>query len=150
MNFVQTDLETTLSYLNQLDPSAKPLWGTMVPQRMVEHLSETIRMSFSEKRLPLHIPEDKIEQMVKVLFSDEPIPKNFKVPGAPEGHVVRNENIKIAIEEFKNSWLAYEKYFQEKPTAKILHPMYGDLDKKGWDRMHAKHFTHHFQQFGLV
>lgn len=150
MAFIQTDLETILTYLNKLDDSSQPLWGKMSAQRMVEHLSESLQMAIGEGEHQLLIPEEKIEKMQGILVSDIPMPKEFKAPFAPEEYTLRNEEIELAIDELVDNWIAFEEYYEVHPEAKHLHPFYGDLDKKGWNRINAKHFTHHFEQFGLL
>lgn len=150
MAFIQTDLETILSYLDKLDNSSQPLWGKMSAQRMIEHLSESLQMSVGVGKYQLLIPEEKIEKMQGILASDTPMPKEFKVPFAPEEYTLRNEEIELAVDELVDNWIAFEEYYEANPEIKNLHPFYGDLDKNGWYRLHAKHFTHHFEQFGLI
>lgn len=150
MQFIQTDLEIFLSHLSKLDASTKPLWGKMSAQRMVEHLTDSIRMSVGEEKYPLLIPEEKIEKMKAVLASDTPMPKEFNVPFAPEEYELRNEEIELAVDEFAENWIAYEEYYESNVGSENLHPFYGKLNKEGWDRLHSKHFTHHFEQFGLM
>lgn len=150
MQFIQTDLETLLSFLNKLDVSTQPLWGKMNAQRMVEHLTDSIRMSTGEEKHSLLIPEEKIEKMQAVLASDTPMPKEFSVPFAPENFTLRNEELELAVDEFIESWLVYEEYYESNPDSENPHPFYGNLKKEGWDRLHSKHFTHHFEQFGLI
>ncbi len=150
MEFIQPDLETILSYLNKLDANNKPLWGKMNAQRMVEHLSEIVLLSISNNQIDLLIPVEKIEKMQGLLASDTPMPRDFQVPYAPEEFVLKNEELELAVDEFIDAWLAYEEYYEINPSNKKVHPFYGELDKSGWDRMHSKHFTHHFEQFGLL
>lgn len=150
MQFIQTDLEIFLTYLNKLDVSVKPLWGKMNAQRMVEHLTDSIYMSVGEGQYELLIPEEKIGKMKVLLASDTPMPKEFKVPFAPEDYSLRNEELELAVDEFVDAWLAYEEYYSSDPDKENLHPFYGDLNKGEWDRIHSKHFTHHFEQFGLI
>lgn len=149
--FVQPNLETFLSYLNKLEPTTTPQWGTMNAQRMVEHLSEILQMSIGNgPKLELLIPADKIEKMQAILESDTPMPKDFKVPFAPEEYTLRNEELELAIDEFVDSWLAFEEFYEENPDKTVLHPFYGELNAKQWYRLHSKHFTHHFEQFNLL
>jgi oxepin-CoA hydrolase/3-oxo-5,6-dehydrosuberyl-CoA semialdehyde dehydrogenase len=150
MQFIQPDLETFLSHLNRLESTAQPQWGKMSAQRMVEHLTETVYMSMGNSEFGLLIPEEKIEKMQTILFSDVPMPKEFKVPFAPEEYTLRNEELELAVDEFVETWLNYEEYYEQNQGQLHLHPFYGDLNKEGWDRMHSKHFTHHFEQFGIL
>jgi len=149
MNFISTDLEVILASLDNLKADKKPLWGKMTPQHMVEHLTDTIKMSYSSHNYPLAVSEEQVKKMQEFLFSDEPIARNQPNPAVAQHYVPRNENLAIAIDELSEAWIAYEEYYQTNTTAKILHPMFGDLDKTGWDRMHSKHITHHFVQFEI-
>jgi oxepin-CoA hydrolase/3-oxo-5,6-dehydrosuberyl-CoA semialdehyde dehydrogenase len=37
--------EETIAKLRKLTPDAKPLWGSMTPQQMVEHITMTVKAS---------------------------------------------------------------------------------------------------------
>jgi len=150
MNFISIELENLLAYLDKLDAHASPLWGRMTAQHMVEHLSDSVRMSFTPHDWPLAVSEEQVVKMQEFLFSDHPIAKNQPNPAVTDDYVLRNEDIVLAVDEFTEAWISYQEYYQENPQATILHPMFGLLNKKGWDRMHSKHFTHHFTQFGLL
>jgi len=150
MQFIEPSLETILSHLNQLDANTPAKWGKMNAQRMVEHLSESILMSMGKHSTPLLIPTEKIEKMQSVLESDVPMPKDFKVPFASEEFTLRHEEIELAVDELVDNWIAFEELYEENPDATNMHPFYGDLNASQWIRVHQKHFTHHFQQFGLI
>lgn len=150
MAFIQPDLETILFHLNKLDASSEPLWGQMSAQRMIEHLSDSLQMAIGVGEYQLLIPEEKIEKMQGILASEIPMPKEFKVPFAPEQYTLRNEEIELAIDELVDNWIAFEEYYEINTEAKHLHPFYGELGKESWNRIHSKHFTHHFEQFGLI
>lgn len=150
MEFIEFNLETALSYLNQLNQDSKPVWGTMSAQRMVEHLSDALRMSVGDKPYQLAIPEDKIESMKRFLASDKPMAKNVAVNFAPEDAELRNEELELAIDEFIDTWLSYDEYYSVNPGSKHLHPYYGELNSSEWVQLHRKHFTHHFEQFNLI
>lgn len=148
-DFLSPDLETFLGKLNGLTADTPAEWGSMNAQQMVEHLSNSIDLSIGNIKEELTIPEEKVERAVEVLFSDKPFPRGFKVAYAPENPTLRNEDLDDAIDELAMKWVAFEEYFIDYPDAKHLHPVYGNLDYKGWQRVHSKHFTHHFLQFNL-
>lgn len=150
MQFIEPNLETILSYLNQLEENTPAKWGKMNAQRMVEHLSESIFMSMGNHDYPLQIPTDKIAKMQSILASGVSIPKDFKVSFAPEEYSLRHEEIELAVDELVDNWIAFEEYYEANPEQTNMHPYYGDLTADQWKRMHQKHFTHHFQQFGLI
>jgi hypothetical protein len=122
----------------------------MSAQRMVEHLSDSLKMAVGQNVHPLEIPEDRIPRMKEFLFSDKPMAKNIEVPFAKKEEVLRCEEFELAIDEFAENWVEFEEFFSENEDVTTLHPFYGNLNFDEWKRLHAKHFTHHFQQFGLA
>lgn len=150
MTFIEPKLDVFLEKLSQLSSDARPLWGKMNAQQMVEHLSDSLDIAVGEKRFKLQTPEDKIDEALKHLNSSDPMPKNFKVNYATPDAPIRNEEIELAIDELAVKWIRYEETFYNDKTLKTLHPVYGELDFEHWQKMHSKHFTHHFKQFGLI
>ncbi len=150
MEFISVDLENLLKHLNRLEPDTKAAWGSMSAQRMVEHLTEMIQMSMGTGNYTLLIPEEKIESMQRFLDSEKPMAKNITVDFAPADYTLKHEEMELAIDDFVDNWLAFEEYYETHPDATNLHPYYGYLDEKKWRRLHSKHFTHHFEQFGIL
>jgi hypothetical protein len=149
MKFIDVRLESMLSFLNQLDKNTQPKWGEMNAQRMVEHLTDALQMAMGKVPVTLMIPEDKVEKLVAFLDTDKPMARNIEVPFAKKETPLRNEEIELAIDEFVDSWLAFEEKFTNDLSLKTIHPFYGSLNHDQWMKLHTKHFTHHMQQFGL-
>jgi hypothetical protein len=57
--------------------------------------------------------------------------------------------LELAIDEFVDEWLDFEQHFETEGQVET-HPYYGSLNKELWLKLHSKHFTHHFEQFGLI
>lgn len=150
MKFIATDLETLLPYFDKLKPETKPLWGHMSAQRMIEHLTDTLRIATGETPYPMEIPEERIERMVAFIDSDKPIAQGLKVSFAPENVPLRHAEIELAIDEYVDVWLDLETLYTVTPGLKNTHPYYGPLDFEQWKKLHSKHLTHHFTQFGLL
>jgi hypothetical protein len=150
MSFIETDITVIIPLMDKLSPDTKPLWGAMSAQRMIEHLSDVIKIASGKVQLPLEIPEDKIEKMQSYLDSDKPMARNIEVPFAGKDEPLRNEEIELAIDEFLLEWIDFENFYTENPGATVLHPYYGNLNYDQWLRLHSKHLTHHFEQFGLI
>lgn len=150
--FIESDLETVLSYLNRLTPDTQPKWGQMGPQRMVEHLTDTLRIATGKNPQKLEIPEDRIERMQAFLETDKPMMREIAVPFAtPDmNDKLRNEELELAIDEFVEEWLEFEELFASHPGMTALHPYYGELNYEQWMRLSQKHHTHHLMQFGLM
>lgn len=148
--FITTDLAAQLSCLSKLTATTKPLWGSMSAQRMVEHLTDTLRIATGKNPQELAVLEDKLPGMVRFLISDKEMAPNIAVTFATPEMKERNEELELAIDEFVDEWLAFEELFAENPDHKAVHPFYGPLDGEQWLRLSQKHHTHHFKQFGLV
>lgn len=151
MEFTAPTLENALAHFNQLTPESKPKWGSLSSIRLVEHMTDSLHLAQGKlKGLTLQIPEDKVEKAQHFLYSEHPLPKNFKAPFGNPDENNRNNSLEEAINEFEVNWKEFEAYYAENPEAKELHPSFGHLNYKDWLRLHSKHLTHHFQQFGLL
>lgn len=148
--FIETDLETVLSHLNKLTADKKPAWGKMSAQRMVEHLTDTLRIATGENPQELLTPEDKLERMVAFLYTDKPMARDMVVPFAKEGTPLRHEELELAIDEFVEVYLDFQELFAENPELKTVHAYFGPLNYEQWDLVNKKHLTHHFTQFGIL
>lgn len=149
MSFPKIDLSFIQEKLRTLQADQVANWGQMTAQRMVEHLSESVRLSFIPHSFALAIPEDKIPRAVAFLESEHPMPKNFRVEFATPDTPVHCSNLSAAIDELVGNWSAQEKWWEENPNTTSLHPSFGPLSREQWMRVHSKHFAHHFEQFGL-
>ena len=150
MSFIETDLSTFLEVFKNLDASTKPLWGNMSAQRMVEHLTDGINMSRGIGDHQLTVPAEKAEQLKQFLHTDKPMAQNIQVPFALPNTALRNADLDDAIDEFTITWVDYEEEQELEPEKQAIHPFYGNLTREEWLKVHAKHFTHHFKQFGLM
>lgn len=150
MSFVTCDLESFLNFLSKLEKSSTPSWGSMSAQRMVEHLTDGINMSMGNGNYELEIPEDRVTKMVLFLESDKPMAQNIQVSFAKPDTPLRNADLEEAIDEFTLAWVDFEELNENQPDFTAIHPYYGNLNFEQWKRLHSKHFTHHFIQFGLL
>lgn len=149
MEFIELDISEIIQKLDTLKPDSKPLWGNMSAQRMVEHLTDTVKIASGKSKFPLEIPEDKIEKMKAFLESDKPMARNIEVPFAKKDTELRNEEIELAIDEFLLEWIDFEEHYSEDENKTELHPYYGNLNYEQWCMLHSKHLKHHFEQFGI-
>jgi len=149
MTFEPIAIESLIKTLDTLSPDAKPLWGSMSAQRMVEHLADSLKVANGKVSLPLEIPEENIPKMQSFLASEKPLPKliyvSFALPDTP----LRHEEIELAIDEVLLEWIDFEDHFSAENHT-VIHPYYGALNYDQWCRLHAKHVTHHLEQFGLT
>lgn len=150
MEFIEIDISEIIPKLDKLTLETKPFWGDMSAQRMVEHLTDTIKIASGKIKFPLEVPEDKIEKMQAFLDSDKPMARGIVVPFAKKNEELRNEEIELAIDEFLLEWLDFDEHYAENESRTEAHPYYGQLNYQQWCRLHSKHLTHHFEQFGIL
>ncbi len=139
-----------LAVLNGLTPNQKPLWGKMKAQEMVEHLSDMLMMSRGTGNFTIDVDAETIARRQQFLSSDKEMAKNIAVPFTKDIIELRHDELELALDEFADEWINFTEYYENNPSASVIHPYYGDLDFNLWLKMHDKHFTHHFKQFGLI
>ena len=144
-------LDEFLEHLENLNPSAKALWGKMSAQHMVEHLILAVEMGNGKLKFDCINPRDKLPTLKKFLMSNRPMPKGFVNP------VIGHDNLPLnysSLAETKNKLEEkiedYYRFFEENPDAKPVNATFGELSKNEWDHFHKKHITHHLEQFGLL
>ncbi len=152
--FIQLQTKSIQKILNGLTENSERKFGMMPPQMMVEHLEEVLRNGFGslESSDFPEIPADKIELLQDWIYTDQKIRPGAKYPLLKEGEEpqLRFKNLTEAKEKLIETLKEFLIYYRENPTAEHFHPRFGMLDKEMMELFHRKHFTHHFEQFGLI
>lgn len=148
--FIEADIETILGKLSKLEETQKPVWGTMSAQRMVEHLTDLVKISNGKTILEIITPEDKIERAQMFIESEKPMARNIDVDFVGKDVLLRNSEIELAIDELTEEWCDFEEFFENDESKTSTHPYYGALNYDQWKKLHSKHFTHHFEQFNIA
>jgi hydroxymethylglutaryl-CoA reductase len=148
-HFIQT---TVFEVLKDLSPDAKPLWGEMNAQQMVEHLVLSVEISNGKRDLPLYTEKEKVEKVKNVaLLSNRPLGRGFRNPALPVSPLLlMYKDIEEAKQVLRQSIDLFMHYFRNNVETTRVHNMFGPLDYHEWLWFHYKHFLHHFMQFGLV
>ena len=137
--------------LSSLKATAKPLFGKMNGQQMVEHLSLLVQISNGTFPVNEFVSDEKSARRKPFLDTENEIQVGFKAPMlSEEPYSVKFNTIEDSIDELCKQIDAFEIFFSDNPTQLITHPFFGELDFEYWKKFHVKHFTHHFKQFGLV
>ena len=139
--------------LNTLAEDAKPKWGIMTPQHMVEHLEHTYKIASGEiQDFEIATPEKILEKVYNSLYNYKPFPKGSDFPLLEKGKLadLKHSDLASAINNLSESREAYKAYFKENPEAKLKNIVFGELNKYEWYLMERKHLNHHFEQFGLL
>ena len=138
-----------LERLRALEPEQEPLWGRMSAHQMVCHLADTLRMAVGER--PVVLTRTRYPRPVMrwiALWLPLPWPRGFPAPrevrqgrgGTPPELWERDlEALETLMERFS----------RERPAAGSVHPVFGPLSVREWDRWAWLHTDHHLRQFGL-
>ncbi len=139
--------------LNKLKENAKPKWGIMTPQHMVEHLEYTYRIASGEiQDFEIATPEKILEKVHNSLYNYLPFPKNSNFPLLEKDTLddLKHDDLAMAIEKFNEAREDYKIYFKENPDAILNNLVFGELNRYEWYLMERKHLNHHFKQFDLL
>lgn len=152
--FIELNIRNIQKLLNGLTENTKPNWGKMTAQQMLEHLETTLLYSIGEPEAEkCFTPEEHLEKYQDSLYNHRKMPKDFPAPFLPEDGTLpelKYKNLEQAKEKFLENLQKYQIYYRENPEAEHMHFVFGKLNKEMMELMHRKHFTHHFEQFGLV
>lgn len=141
----------TIPLLRTLNPESSPIWGSMTPQHMVEHIVGSWRISNGRSRVGEVLDKAEIERRREFLFSATPYAKNIPNPVFSKGlPPLRKASLNDAIDQLEDEMTAFFAYHESNPNAIETHPVFGDLDHTGWLIFQTKHMTHHLKQFGLL
>ena len=152
--FVDLKTKEIQKILNNLTENSERKFGLMTPQLMVEHLEEVLRNGFGQLNpsdFP-EIPADKLELLQDWIYTNQKIRPGAQYPLLKDGEmpVLRFKNLDQAKEKLIETLKEYLIYYRENPLVEHYHPRFGMLNKEMMELFHRKHFTHHFEQFGLV
>ncbi|MBN4070310.1 phenylacetic acid degradation bifunctional protein PaaZ [Olleya sp. AH-315-F22] len=151
--FAEINRSTIESYLNKLTEDTKPVWGTMTPQHMVEHLEYTFRIASGEiQNFEIDTPESYLEKVHDSLYSFRPMPKNYDFPLSIKEQLVKlqHDNLQTAKQKMLEAYKEFEAFFKENPKATTKNVVFGMLNRFEWQLLNTKHLNHHFEQFGLL
>jgi oxepin-CoA hydrolase/3-oxo-5,6-dehydrosuberyl-CoA semialdehyde dehydrogenase len=151
--FIDLNLKHIQKTLRNLTESSERKFGEMSPQLMVEHLEEVVRNGFGNLKVEdfPQIPEEQLEQLQDWIYTDHKIRPGAKYPLLKEGDVLeaKYKNLDQAKEKLLETLKEFLIYYRENPSVEHFHPRFGTLNKEMMELFHRKHFTHHFEQFGL-
>lgn len=147
--FIEEDMPYLLERITEGTPA---LWGKMSAQQMIEHLESLFLLSANpDNGLSISVPAERLPKALAWLESEKQFRPNTIAPILPETPLPCQYD---SIDRAKsNCLLAADKYAQawrNQPEMTIIHPVFGRLTRRQWDRFHWKHLQHHFRQFGLL
>ncbi|WP_055444545.1 phenylacetic acid degradation bifunctional protein PaaZ [Lacinutrix himadriensis] len=139
--------------LSALKEDAKPEWGMMTPQHMIEHLEYTYKIASGEiQDFEIATPSTILDKVHNSLWNYDKFPKNSQFPQLEKDTLepLKHPDLATAIEKFKAQREKYIEFFKENPEAKLKNLVFGELNKYESYLLERKHLNHHFEQFGLL
>jgi len=140
--------------LGKLSEDAKPAWGTMTAQQMIEHLEYTYRIASGEiQDFEIKTPEKILDKVHSTLYNYKKMPREYDFPLWEESKAetkVHHEDLataKIKMLEAREEYLAFFKDDGAKRTKNVV---FGELNRFEWYLLERKHLNHHFEQFRLL
>ena len=148
LNYIKNQVPELLKKLNF---HQKPDWGQMTAQHMVEHLASIVAFSTiisrQERKLPSKIQEEAQQLLI---YSDADFPRNIMNPMYKDGLPgYTHSTIEIAKAQLITNIDFFFKTYDKEKNAHSFNPFFGDIDFDQLLVIHAKHFKHHFTQFGI-
>lgn len=146
----ETDFDTVVQRIGQLNSNSYKNWGVMRVEQMLAHCSDQIRLALGERQ-PHEKPTFINRNIGKYLGLWLPrIPlHNLKAPVDMNQHFFGTAPADVETEKTNLLQLLKEvRSFQEGAVLQT-HPMYGRLNRKQWGRFMYVHLDHHLRQFSV-
>ncbi len=150
VEMTEDQIRTSLGLLTE---EAKPKFGSMTPQTMVEHLEYSYRIAAGEiQDFKVITPEAKLEKVHATLYNYRPFPKGFDFHLAERSKIdeAKHESLEVAKEKMLEARTTMLQFFKENPGVRTKHGVFGELSGYEWGLMERKHLNHHFGQFGVL
>src|SRR3954470_7552710 len=118
------DTQQIKTIFSKLDANAKPLWGKMSPQHIVEHLSAVVKVSTGQREVKFYLTTEEAAQLKnKLIYGDGQLGPGIKNPLiGDEPPVLRHKSIKDAYAELYNELENFKVYQQKNPDKTHTHP----------------------------
>jgi hypothetical protein len=129
--------------IDKLNVDKKALFGKMNANQMICHCTDQLRLAMGTKKA-IEYGKVDAKQMLLLAKSGKPVPtpKGF---GQIEGDGTKPTNFENDIKTLKEQIVIFSKLDANFQFS--IHPYFGKLDKKTWDKLVQYHLNHHLQQF---
>jgi len=148
INFLKKDFP---EMLRKLSAEQKGNWGKMNAQQMVEHITDTLRVTNGKKFQKKELTPEQTEKARSFFLSDKPFRENTTNHLLPEiPYACTNSNITEAIKEMEAELGEFFSKFENNTNQKSVNPFAGEFNFDEWVHLLHKHFLHHAKQFSLI
>lgn len=142
--------EEVVHRLGNIRQDARPRWGELSRDGLIEHLIWAMRHSMGRSRTIPFVGNCLTRYVARplILSGALPLARNSRASRILKQQGLRTrepgdlETLHALVEEYLDLVQADE--FRPAP-----HPTLGRLGVDGWDRFHVLHFEHHLKQFGM-
>ncbi|GAB5401525.1 MAG: phenylacetic acid degradation bifunctional protein PaaZ [Aureisphaera sp.] len=139
--------------LGKLTEGAKPNWGDLTAQTMIEHLEYTYRIASGQiQDFEIATPEKILEKVHATLYNYQKMPSGYDFPLAERSEITKakHPDLETAKAKLLEAREEYLEYFKQNPDAKTKNVVFGELNRFEWYLLERKHLNHHFEQFNLI
>lgn len=147
IKFLQFDF---IQFLRELDSAAKPVFGKMNPQQMVEHFTWAVQIAYGKVPVAAinegELAEKRYRWMMDPETSFKDNTSNSLLPDEPLK--VQSPSMGDAIDDLEDAFAEFVAFFQKDASVKVLNSFFGELDYYEQVQLLYKHALHHCRQFG--
>lgn len=142
--------EQIVRKLEALPPDRVPAWGTMSVPQVLGHLRAVLMYTMG------HFPDmpNKGNWKSRILFKPliisgiKAIPRGIRMP-RPKGVKEMPPPPEASPGELLETLHEYLERYERGELSGRMHPFFGVLSAKQWNKFHVAHFRHHMTQFGV-
>ena len=138
---ITNNREKIFNTLKSLNKDAKPVFGKMSPQHVVEHLAMAISLSNGNGPQKQFTTQEEAETIKgKLIYTDTPLQPGIKNPIlGDEPPALKFPDLQTAIAQLKKELEDFDTFYATNPNAKMIQPRMGPMDEKEWTILHNKH-----------
>lgn len=147
--FEEKGTTALIQRINQLQPDAQPLWGTMTVTEMLLHCNKVLHnlMTATAPASPRRTTAKQYLARWMVLYVLPRFPKGAQAPKQ-----VRTKGL-IKDEEFETQKAdllrVVRQFAAHTAPIRLPHPYFGNINTQQWGITAWKHTDHHLRQFGV-
>ena len=136
--------------LQKMNPGAKPAWGKMNLQQMIEHFTGAVKIATGTLRFPGAAEPNDGGGNYAFMMSEKPFKERTINPFlSEEPYPLRNHTLHAAIGELQVALLEFFQAYESDGEKKVLNPFFGNLNYTEQVQLLHKHALHHLRQFGV-
>ena len=138
-----------LERVNRLTDESTPRWGKFAPGAMLNHLRRALAASLGVTKFDdMSTWYLRNIMQPRVMWGLKRIPR-AKIELPPHFLDLRARKVEGERGRFLMQLDDFLKACEQDPARREMHPYFGPMTLRDWERWHWLHFHHHFTQFGI-